>query len=199
MKVVFANNDYNNRLNFEWLNKNISYLGKLFNCDLVIYINITNNFGMLKKKLGEDIPDWVIGGNRSNDVFVLDPLLWPKKNISTFEQIILHEIVHVIIHHILKVEPSLWINEGLAIIFAEQIDQIEENGNAKVLNPYNLTYDDNLYFHSAKVIQYIFENYQEKETINHLISLESFVDDNIFGYESVSNICSIINQRMEIL
>jgi len=171
----------------------IKSIDDVFFYDAIINVKKFDNFKLFEEKLGKKVPEWVIATNHEHEIWVLDPSRWPQKDISTPEQIIAHEIVHIIVNHSFETIPPLWIGEGMAIVFAKQTEAIETFDDVK--NPYDETYNDNLYRDSAKVIQAIFDQYGTENAINYMRSLKDFEHDKVYGYTAINDFCKILNQR----
>jgi len=140
-------------------------------------LNITNT----------NLPNWVVGINHNKKIAVLNKYILNQKGLN-IDEICEHEMVHIFVNHFIPDCP-LWINEGLA---QNIILDKEKNAPCYTLykgnrlpNPYNLSYDSNLYYVSDIIIKKLFEKYGFFYIMNQLKNCINFECHNIFGYNAV--------------
>ncbi|MDR1260316.1 MAG: hypothetical protein LBJ83_01120 [Oscillospiraceae bacterium] len=159
------------------------------------WANFSNNVSILtcdsleelaQKTKVPSLPAWVIATNQGTCVFLLKPTHWPKKKEYSVTQICIHELTHVIINNAIQNCP-LWLNEGLACFYANQISTIINN-NTLTINPYNATYDNGLYSISGKTIWLLMKKYGEAFILNRIKSSSNIRTDDILGYNALNNL-----------
>lgn len=67
-----------------------------------------------------DLPGWVCAFSFENKVVIKTPDLWQNKNIGTFEETLVHEMVHCFIAGACQKPMPLWLVEALAIYMSGQ-------------------------------------------------------------------------------
>lgn len=155
----------------------------LFNYNKGVPIFACDSFEDMKRRTHDKrMPEWVIGCNKKNKIFILTPKEHMQKCQSTsIESLIVHEFVHVAINSSTDNCP-IWLNEGFALWYANQIREFDLS-NTKFINPFEIDYNhsQNLYSFSAFIIKKLFENYSEQALITQLLNSKDFYHDKIFG------------------
>lgn len=153
----------------------------LFNYNKGVSIFLCDSFEDMKRRSHDKrMPEWVIGCNKKNKIFILDTKKHIHKRQSTsVECLIVHEFVHVAINSSVKSCP-IWLNEGFALWYANQVKEYDLS-NQKFINPFDMDYSQDVYSFSAVVIKKLFENYSEQALIKRLLISKDFYHDKIFG------------------
>lgn len=166
---------------------NFQKLTHLFGYQKDVSVLICDSFESLRKFSRNDLlPDWVIGCNRENKIFVLNPQIWKKINITSFEKVIIHEMTHVVINEV-TCDCPIWLNEGFALWYADQIQEFKLD-NIKFSNPYNLDYSKNIYAQSAFVIKKLFEFYPETYLLKVLLNSTEWENNKVFGLKALEKL-----------
>ena len=149
---------------------------------------------LLEKQIGEDLPDWVIGTFKGNNIFLLDKACWKYPNITSYEKLIIHELTHIYTNHITQ-ECPIWIMEGLAMFYASQIEELLIDNQKQVLNPYYLSYEDDIYFHAASIIKELIKWYDVKILVKRLYhNMEKYYQDPIVGVDVIEALVNGLNK-----
>lgn len=96
-------------------------LKKVFDYDTPIYIclvNLGRTWTSIQEAFG--LPGWVCAFSFENKVVIKTPDLWQDKNIGTFEETLVHEMVHCFIAGACQKPMPLWLVEALAIYMSGQ-------------------------------------------------------------------------------
>ena len=166
---------------------NFQKLTHLFGYQKDVSVFICDSFESLRNcSHNERLPDWVIGCNRENKIFVLNPQMWKTINIISFEKVIIHEMTHVMINEVICDCP-LWLNEGFALWYADQIQEFKLE-DIKFSNPYNLDYNKNIYAQSALVIKKLFEFYPETYLLKALLNSTKWENNKVFGLKALEKL-----------
>lgn len=113
-----------------------------FRIDMSIKIFLVdegNKWQLMQKDL--DLPDWVCAFSFEDKVVMKTPDLWMSNNVGTFEETLVHEMVHCFIAGACQKPLPIWLIEGLAIYLSGQ-DQYYEKRSTKGLCMEDLTYED---------------------------------------------------------
>jgi hypothetical protein len=174
---------------FQWFD-DIIYLRMFFEYYNKIVILMFDTCEELSKYINRKIPSWVIATHINNTILILDYEVWKSRNHGCFIQILTHEFVHVIISNRNK-EVPMWLNEGLAVYFAKQLNDLEDiNAKTFVDNIYNANYNfENFYNISGLIVQRIIEIYGI-EIILRIPKISDFETDKVFGIENLKMIYS---------
>jgi hypothetical protein len=179
----------------KWLDKVIK-LREAFKYGKRINIVALDSIEELTNLIGIKVPEWVIGTYVGNCILMLDYELWKSRNLGTFAQIITHEFAHVIISDITKQKCPIWLNEGLALYFAEQYKTMYLSKTDSINdNIYELGYrDDCLYNISAKAVEKIIDKYGMEHVMQQLVGNVDFEQDEIFGIENMKRILKTVSK-----
>lgn len=158
-----------------------------------IYIKSVSSLDELSLILNEEVPEWVIGCYNYNYIYILKQSKWRDKNTSTIGEVILHEAVHIMINSIVKDICPLWLNEGMAVYLSGQGKSIIEDKNICIKNPYELSYDDDLYYNSYIVLKNIIDINSIDKVIEVLNQSEDIYEDSILGEKAVISLCDNYN------
>jgi len=181
------------------LNEQFNILCTLFAPLRNVYVYVCCSQMEMKKCLkikSTNLPNWVVGINHNKKIAVLNKYVLNCKGFN-INEICEHEMVHIFVNHFIPDCP-LWINEGLAQnVILDKADHtsccILPKGNY-LPNPYNLSYDSNLYYVSNIIIKKLFEKYGFFYIINQLKNCINFEHHNIFGYNAIEKfILSLYN------
>lgn len=169
-------------INQSVLLKKLGKVVHLFNYNKEMSVFLCDSFESMKRKAQDySMPRWVIGCNRQNKVFILNPKEYIQSNKNTsIESLIIHELVHVIINSSTYNCP-IWLNEGFALWYADQVKEYDLS-NKPFINPFEMDYSQDVYSCSALMIKKLFENYAESRLINQLITTKDWYNDEIFGF-----------------
>lgn len=147
---------------------------------------------------GYKTQNWVVGYANSlmeNQIFVFSPQIFEilsNHSIDSLKSTITHEIAHLFTRSIHKGYKPLWLNEGLACIVADQINQ---NGNQNIVfNPKIVSllstpkqWRKNAakkslmgYWQSWKAVNYLIEKYGKQKLFYFLASLGDGCNNVIF-------------------
>ncbi|MDE4543204.1 hypothetical protein JJQ93_11150 [Thermoanaerobacterium sp. R66] len=141
--------------------------------------------------LGLEIPEWVVGTYFDKTIIMLDYEIWKNKGVGTFGQILLHEFVHVVITKITKNRCPVWLNEGIAMYFAEQQVNIFKKTNEDFYceNIFELTYDnEELYFISAITVDRLIKVYGIETILFRIKNVSNYKEDYILGVDNIKRI-----------
>lgn len=175
----------------------IEYHDKKMEKDFEIKINCNVFFieskNTLERILGERVPDWVIGTYKGDNILLLKRESWKNPSVTNYEKLILHELAHIYTNHITEQCP-IWMMEGLAMFYASQIEDILTNSQKKVLNPYYLSYEDDIYYHAASVIKELTTIYGVRILVKKMhYNMEKYYHDPIVGIDAVETIVNKLN------
>jgi len=105
-----------------------------------------------------EIPEWACAATFESTVFVKPKSMWSIFNVGTFEETVLHELVHCLIGNQQQDPFPIWLNEALAIYYSDQkkyYNQISIEG----IDFETLGYDHkNLYDLSISRLMYMLES-----------------------------------------
>lgn len=138
--------------------------------------------------VGIKVPPWVTGTYERSNILILNYDAWQNKDISSFCQIVVHEFVHIVISHLAKSKCPIWLNEGLALYFAEQHKGMQVN-NVGNIDLYELNYGDNyLYEISAKAVELLINEYGIRNILKKVQQTEVYHVDEILGEKKMREI-----------
>ncbi|WP_069650318.1 hypothetical protein [Caloranaerobacter ferrireducens] len=169
----------------------ISQLRQLFCYDKRINILVFDSLYQLANYVGSELPKWVIGTNFKNNVLILDYNIWKNRHTESFSQIVIHEMVHIIINEITRYRCPLWLNEGLAMFFANQInnESIIQKKNLASISLLDLSYNDpNFYQISAYIVLLLIKRHGLEKIISKINYKTNFLQDEIIGVDCVKQI-----------
>lgn len=167
--------------------KKLRKLALLFNYNKDVSVLLCSSFKLMKIKAHDySMPNWVIGCNRKNKVFILNPKKYLRNDNTSIESLIVHEVVHVIINSSADHCP-IWLNEGFAMWYADQIKQYDLS-NKLFVNPFEMDYGEDIYYYSALITKKLFESYDEKLLIKRLFSTKNWINDKIFGLQALKEL-----------
>lgn len=128
----------------------------------------------MKKVIGCDIPDWVIGLNNGNTIILHNLNNWENQSNDFVIEVIVHEFVHIVLNNITDNTCPIYLNEGLALYYANQNQNIDSKylidliKNEKI-EFYNLDYEHDCFYDlSILIINMFINKYGEKEIINYI-------------------------------
>jgi hypothetical protein len=169
--------------------KKISAMRRLFffkdDVDAVVFPDKES----VENELGRKLPDWFVGAAVAGKIFVIDYDIWKDKNPSNLWQIIVHELTHIIVSRMMEVKCPEWLNEGLALFFADQVcrsysaDIFDGGKDVYEMN----RFDDNFYAMSGLIVAKLVELFGIGEIFCRMTDgqLET---DSILGKENVAKI-----------
>ncbi len=174
-----------------WLEK-IRTIREVFGFKSRVNIKAVDSVEELSDCLGVKAPSWVIGAYCGNYIFMLKYELWQSRNLGTFAQVMTHEFTHIAINSKLKQRCPVWLNEGLALYFAEQYKTIRlKRENISKEDIYEIDYLDNcLYDISAKAVEKLADTYGITAIVKSLGISTDFAEDKILGVENMKRILS---------
>jgi hypothetical protein len=136
------------------------------------------------RQLGRKTPDWLVGNTNKNVIDILDPNAFEKESShpkSDFTPILKHELTHIFIRiSAPNKDIPLWLNEGLAMHFANQVKnykkeglQVEKDFLHKIAtqNGWNKYANGEAYRFSALFLNYLIKEYSLKKSLDLLKSL----------------------------
>ena len=173
----------------EWIER-IHFLRKSFDYHKNVNILMFDSVDELSRFKGKKVPPWVIGTYEENSIIILDYKLWKDRGVGTFNQILVHELAHVIIHNSTKYPCPIWINEGMAMYFARQIVSDQDTEDiCDFEDIYKIDFSNpNIYRMSSYVINLIITKYGIDNTILRLKTASEFYNDYIFGKDNVNKL-----------
>lgn len=192
--MIQLNSKAKEDVNIHMLKKQFEILCMLFGPLKDIHIYVCKSQADFKVCLGTTkvaLPNWVVGVNRGKKIAVLEKAQLNAKGLD-INSLCEHEMVHVFINHFITNCP-LWLNEGLAQ------NLISNNNNNNIFsqkslthlsNPYNLSYDTDLYYISYVVTDRLLKKYGKTFLINQLKICRNFKNSNIFGYFALKELFS---------
>jgi hypothetical protein len=194
-KIVFYQGDGKiQHVNSHFISSKVNYLRKLFSFKSQIKIYFLGQPDFDEKKRHYMIPEWVVGFNKKKTVFIsVDSL--DRDCFNSIDKLIVHEISHIMINKITGKRCPLWLNEGLALYFAEQLN-IEHNEYIPDKNIYDCSYSDDFYYdRSGYITCELIRRYSELEIISRIKKNSDIFSDEILGR---SNMNSFINEIMKM-
>ncbi|EJO5347412.1 hypothetical protein NRP93_001491 [Clostridium botulinum] len=161
---------------------------KIFKFNHGVIVDVVDSLQELSKILQVNVPKWVIGTSFEKVILILDHKKWQKSNNESVENLILHEFVHVVLN--LKAQSILpiWLNEGLAIYFADQYEsyKYKKPNISKDFDFYNIDYSDGRLYHiSTYIIMKLIEKYSINKVIDETLNTKNFEQSKIFSNESL--------------
>lgn len=154
----------------------------LFNYNKGVSIFLCDSFEDMKMRSHDKrMPEWVIGCNKKNKIFILDQKehLHKRQSVS-IECLIVHEFIHVVINSSTDNCP-IWLNEGFALWYADQVKEYDLS-NKPFINPFEMDYSQDVYSCSALMIKKLFERHSESRLIEQLLTAKDWYNDEIFGF-----------------
>lgn len=169
----------------------IANIRRLFNYTKRIDIIMFEKLDDLRCYLGHKVPPWVVATNRNAQILVLDYEVWKARRYGNINQIIIHELVHVIIGNY-KVKVPLWLNEGLAQYLAGQLGVVQvADLKIAIKDLYELNYQHrNFYGVSGEVILRLIAEYGLQTVVARIPKVNDYWEDDLFG---VANLNYLIN------
>lgn len=96
-------------------------VSSLFGHDLDVIVLITDQASIWKDIASSyQIPDWACAFSFDNSVIIKHRRLWDESNVGTFEETVIHEIVHCFITACCESKLPIWLNEALAVHLSDQ-------------------------------------------------------------------------------
>ena len=174
-----------------WI-QDIYHLRNIFNYNKSVNILMFDTINELSRFIGRKVPSWVIATHTQDSVIMINYNLWKDREVGTFGQILVHELAHVIIYQVAKSPCPIWLNEGLAMHFAKQIENIHEIESICDFDDiYDIDFRNKDVYHiSACMTKLIISKYGIDNVISRLKVICEFYDDNIFGRDNVSKLLS---------
>ena len=172
----------------EVLLNQLEKVAHLFNYNKGVSVFLCHSFEDMKRQSHDKrMPEWVIGCNKKNKIFILNPKNYIHiRQFTSIESLIVHEFVHVVINSSVKNCP-IWLNEGFALWYADQIKEFDLSIQ-RFINPFEIDYSQDVYSLSAFIIKKLFENYSEQVLIKQLLISKDFYHDKIFGLQALQKL-----------
>lgn len=124
------------------------------------------SFKMLTGKSDEEYQEWMVGNAdyANKRLCLLSPNVVRDRSFEDMLKVCKHEIIHIAFDQLCNPdEIDIFVAEGVAVAFAEQIDvSCIEVGNyplAKCLSDENYFYENNGYLYSGVYVLYIIKKY----------------------------------------
>ncbi len=143
----------------------------IFNCPGSVRITIYANHQEYESALGKDLPEWSVGNGRVDGIELQSPSSWePNRNYHSPDdacRIIVHEYTHYVVANIAGDSLPRWLNEGLAVYLALQINE-NTITNAKIsgklipIEDLDSSWSKNpglAYSESGSFVRFLVENY----------------------------------------
>lgn len=171
----------------------IEKIKTIFDFNKKVIIDVIDDLHELEELMEMKIPTWVIGTSFDNVILILDHDKWKKSNNEIVDNLILHEFVHVVLNLKSKINLPVWLNEGLAVYFADQYHAYKnKNFNNNIeFNFYELDYNNqNIYHISIYVLIKLIDKYGIEKIVHEALYTEDFENSEIF---SNNNLLKVIH------
>lgn len=172
-----------------WINKLLSIRG-LFDFNNRINILLFDSIEELSRYLGGKVPSWVIGSYIGSSILMLNYDIWKERELGPFMQVMVHEFAHIAIGQVSKLRCPIWLNEGLALYFAEQYRTVRLDTKCiSKANIYEFNYSDgDVYDICAKAIEKLVDLYGIDTIIDRLRHSSAYEKDEILGITNMEKI-----------
>lgn len=124
------------------------------------------SFKKLAKKSDDEYQKWMVGNaDYTNKMLcILSPNIVGDRTFEDMIKIFKHEVIHIVFDQLGNPgEGDIFISEGVAVAFAEQIDipslKLENYPSANKLSEDEYFYDNNGYLYSGVYVLYIIKQY----------------------------------------
>lgn len=98
--------------------------------DGLVTLTVVQTSEDLTRIVGREVPRWAVAmAWGRNQILVLHPRSWPKSCPSSIEQIVAHELAHVILHQLCADAPVA-VDEGFAMLVAGQLQNTVPKGES---------------------------------------------------------------------
>ncbi|KNF09417.1 aminopeptidase N [Gottschalkia purinilytica] len=163
---------------------NLAKIRNTFKYYKKVHIKLFYSLDDMKKYLNiSNIPYWVIATTYENEILILDYNIWKSRHNESFGQIIMHEMIHIIINYKTNYTCPLWLNEGLALYFANQENFKEVSIDC---NPFELGYEsENFYDMCLYIIKKLVHIYSINTIVDKISLNRNFKYDEILGIENL--------------
>ncbi|MBU5225613.1 hypothetical protein KQI36_02880 [Clostridium senegalense] len=185
LRVLRDMTDY---FNFYYRIRNIR---NIFHFNNKVTIDVIDGLDELSKLIGNKVPDWVIGTSFDDVILILDHDKWRKLNNETVDNLILHEFIHVVLNSKAQIKLPIWLNEGLAMYFADQhnsyinkVPKINENFDFYKIDYYN----NEIYHISIYTVIKLIDKYGIECIVDETLKTKNFEQSEIFDNDNLLNL-----------
>lgn len=168
---------------------------QMFKFESKVILDIIDSLDEMSKVLNTYIPSWVIGISFDNIILILNREKWEKSNKESFDKLILHEFVHVVLNLKTSGQVPMWLNEALAVYLSGQYKSYKNTriGIGRDFDFYSLDYNsNNLYNISIFALLSLIREYGEENIIKEVIECNNFMNSNIFNNKNLIDIVGIV-------
>lgn len=145
----------------------------------------------LEKFLNVHIPKWVTGISDGRNIHLIIPKDLQILKGMDYVKIILHEFTHVALSHYSSVVVPFWLNEGIAMYYAQQVeDDFVQDIDSKKLD--ELTYGE-----SYSLFLKLINIYSLDRLVARIRNVKNFSLDSIFGEDNMKKIMAQCIQEIE--
>lgn len=175
MSILFQEKDF--------IEQRLEKVQHYFHYEKVTEVISFSNSKELSHYLGITMPSWIKGvGSSDKKIFLVIKEGWQDNTGGSIGEIFIHEYVHIAIENTFKGECPLWLNEGLALYFAGQIEKMDFSECQKDYDYYNASYlDPFFYIQCGYIVQKLMNLHQEKMLIKHVTHCLDFIGDSVLG------------------
>lgn len=160
----------------------------VFECNDEVVIDVIDNLDELSEAIGVKVPEWVIGTSFDDIILILDHNEWKKSNNESVDNLILHEFVHVVLNLKAQSKLPIWLNEGLAVYFANQYNAYKDKKPSinEGFDFYEVDYsNEKLYHISTYIVMRLIEKYGLNKVIHETLKTKNFKQNQIFNNDSL--------------
>jgi hypothetical protein len=167
----------------------IANIRKLFDNYQRIDIFVFPGLSELIKYIGHPVPAWVIAANFGNAILLLDYEIWKKRKCGNVNQIIIHEMIHVLIGNF-KAKVPVWLDEGLAQYLAGQLDDgVIHQEVLWVKSIYELNYGHKYFYYlSGWVVKQLIGQHGLHAVISRMAKVADYFGDELFGAANINDL-----------
>ena len=167
----------------------MSMIQECFEFSEKVEVMCFSNTSSIGAYIGEKVPSWIKGVAccKNRVLLVYPPVREVYSDESTvYLKIFLHEYIHLAINKTFKGECPYWLNEGLAIFFSGQVDDMSKIPLSGMGNPYSLDYENDFFYEFCGcAVQALCNKYGEKSLIKYIKDCKDFINDIRLGKESL--------------
>jgi hypothetical protein len=133
---------------------------------------------MKRAREGKELGDWVSATTTfDNQIYIYSPKALERNTIHKYSDkgykaTIKHELSHCFFNLITKNNKILWLEEGLSIFLAGQLEGSRKPGKFSRFLQYDKSFDENFYIESGYAVKVLLEKLGKKKFVKILHSMD---------------------------
>lgn len=175
----------------DFVQNKIGYIQEIFEFEKPVKVYYFECFEYMQSQFPFKLPNWIKGVSGNCSIYLLAQNNWSDQYAvcETIQQIFVHEYLHLAVFETFASRCPLWLNEGLAQIFAEQFHIQKNIQFNESFYHYGEDYQHpEFYLQSALMTYTLIKEYGMETVVERAKRCKDFIHDDIFGERNLERL-----------